>query len=332
MADYNYLKDRIREMSIPSMLYTARAVRDRSNKSTIGTVADMVRCGIKYSAGYTDYYNCGFETKNAAERKSTITRGVNNGYVKALNSGELRDCFNDKRQFYRLYADFISRDWLDLERANAHQLQKFLGGDTTAVVRSSDTKTEKDSFVLNLLGINDYEDLRERLIRMGLNIIEKCVKQNEQMERLCGNALGTVRVVTVGEMPVFSCLNIRQGKSLLTAAIDEKTGVVRGSAFDENNGLYYRHPITNKRFDGFHIPLWNEVLSVVSAASRVLTSVNYCGWDIAVLADRAELIDATSFPRHDFYRVCDNRNLRYKIEREMYSGIKNNHKIIANKK
>ena len=332
MADYNYLKDRIKQMSIPSMLYTARAVRDRSDKSTIGTVADMVRCGIKYSAGYTDYYNCAFETKNAAEPRNTITRGVNNGYVKALNSGELHDCFNDKRQLYRLYADFISRDWLELERTNAHQLRAFLGGDTTAVVRSSDTKVEKDSFVLNLLGINDYEDLRERLIRMGLNIIEKCVRQNEQLERLCGNALGIIRVVTVGEMPVFSCLNIRQGKSLLTAEIDEKTGVVKGSAFDENNGLYYRHPITNKRFDGFHIPLWNEILSTVSAASKVLTSVNYCGWDIAVLNDRAELIDATSFPRHDFYRVCDNRNLREKIEREMYSGIKNNHKITVNKK
>ena len=327
MADYSYLKERIKEMSIPSMLYTARAVRDRSNKSTIATVADMVKCGIKYSAGYTDYYNCSFESKSAAERKDIITRGVNNSYVRAFNSRELNSCFHDKRQFYKLYADFISRKWLDLTRANAYELSEFLGGDDTAIVRTSDAKTDKGSFVLNLLGINDYDDLRERLLRMGLNIVEKCVKQNEQMERLCGNALGLVRVVTVGEKPVFSCLNIRHGKMLLTAAVDDKTGIIKGSAFDENNGMYHRHPITNKRFDGFHIPLWNEVLSMVSAASRVLTSVNYCGWDIAVLSDRAELIDATSFPRHDFYRVCDNKDLRLKIEREMYSGIKNNQKI-----
>ena len=238
MADYKYLMDRIKEMSVPSMLYTAKAVRDRSNKSTVATVADMVKCGIKYSAGYTDYYNFTFETKNATERKNIITRGVNNDYVKALNSAELMDCFNDKRQMYRLYSDFISRNWLDLERSNAHQLRAFLGGDNTAVVRASDSKTEKGSFVLNLLGIYDYEDLRERLLRMGLNIVEKCVKQNEEMERLCGNALGIIRVVTVGESPVFSCLNMRQGKTFLTAAVDDKTGIVIGSAFDKNNGMY----------------------------------------------------------------------------------------------
>lgn len=332
MADYKYLMDRIKEMSVPSMLYTARAVRNRSNKSTAGTVVDMVRCGIKYSAGYTDYYNFAFETKSTAERRNVITRGVNNDYVKALNSVELNDCFNDKRQLYRLYADFISRKWLDLERSNAHQLCAFLGGDNTAVVRASDSKKEKGSFVLNLLGIYDYEDLRERLLRMGLNIVEKCVKQNEEMEWLCGNVLGIIRVVTVGESPVFSCLNMRQGKTLLTAAIDYETGIVMGSAYDKNNGMYHRHPITKKRFDGFHIPLWNEIMTMVTAASRVLTSVNYCGWDIAVLADRPELIDATSFPRHDLYRVCDNKDLRDRIEREMYSGIKNNQKIVLNKK
>lgn len=321
MADFNYLKDRVKSMSMTSMLSAAQNVHERSDISTLRAFVDIARCGIKYSAGYTDYLNCAFETKSASERKNIITRGVNNGYVRRMNSRDLDSCFNDKRQFYAIYRDYISRDWLDLEKTNSVELRDFVKGDTEIVVRRPDAKANSGTYVLNLLGVDDYDDLRERLLRMGLSIAERRVIQHEEMEKLCGTSIGIIRLVTVGGSIVFACLNCEFDKFSLTAPIDEKKGVIIGSAVDSKNGMYHRHPLTGKRFCGFHIPLWNTVEALVISASKVLTSVKYCGWDVAVQPNRAELIDATSFPRHDYYRICNNEKLRSDIEKNMQNII-----------
>ncbi len=317
MADFDYIKNRIKNMSISSMLSAARSVRDRSDISTVHTLVDMANCGLRYSAGYTDYLNCGFETKSAAERREVITRGVNNGYVRRMNSRDLDSCFNDKRQLYAIYRDFISRDWLDIEKSTALQIKEFVANRTKIVVRRPDAKGKDGTFVLNLLGVSDYDDLKDRLTRMRLTIAEELIDRHSEMERFCGDSVAVIRVVTACDRVVFACLNSVYNKVSLTAPIDEETGVITSSALDSKNGMYHRHPITKGRFEGFKIPLWREVVAFAENAARVLSSVNYCGWDIAVLPDRVELIDATHFPRHDYYRVADNKRLREKIEKQM---------------
>ncbi len=319
MADFDYIKNRIKGMSLSSMLSAANSVHERSDMGTAHALFDMARCGLKYSAGYTDYLNYAFETKTEAERRSIITRGVNNGYVRKMNSRDLDSCFNDKRQLYALYRDFISRDIIDIEKSNADELKAFVGNDIKIVVRKPDARGSDGTFVLNLLGVKDFDDLRERLLHMGLFLAERLVTQHSEMERLCGDSVAVIRVVTVENSVVFACLNSVYEKFSLTAPIDKKTGVIAGSALDEKNGMYHRHPLTDKHFYGFKIPLWHDVITLAEKASRVLTSVKYCGWDIAVLSDRAELIDATSFPRHDYYRVCNNAELRQNIEQKMNS-------------
>ncbi len=317
MADLDYIKNRIKEMSLTSMLSAAASVHNRSNISTVHALYDIAKCGIKYSAGYTDYLNNAFETKTSAERSEIITRGVNNAYVRKLNSSDLDSCFNDKRQLYALYRDFISRDIIDIEKTSADNLKAFVGDNAKIVVRKSDAKGSDGTFVLNLLGVNDFENLRERLLNMELCLAERLITQHREMERLCGDSVGVIRVVTVNNITVFACLNSVYGKVKLTAPINEKTGIITSSAVDEQNGMYHRHPLTDYRFCGFKIPLWNEVVSLAERASLVLSSVKYCGFDIAVLPDKPELIDATSFPRHDYYRICDNSVLRRKIEQRI---------------
>ena len=164
------------------------------------------------------------------------------------------------------------------------------------------------------------DDIRQTaavLRGMGLSLAERLVTQHREMERLCGESIAVIRVVTVNNIAVFACLNSVCGKVKLTAPINEKTGLITSSAVDEQNGMYHRHPLTDRRFYGFKIPLWNDIVSFTERASLVLSSVKYCGFDIAVLPDKPELIDATSFPRHDYYRVCDNSVLRRKIEQRI---------------
>lgn len=43
---------------------------------------------------------------------------------------------------------------------------------------------------------------------------------------------------------------------------------------------------------GFRIPNWNKVLDTVCQAAKVMGRVGYIGWDIAVLEDGCEIIEA----------------------------------------
>lgn len=319
MADFDYLRDRVRGMSVSSMVNAARQVHERSDMSTVGVLFDMTRCGLKYSAGYTDYLNGSFEAKTAPERSSYITRGVNNSIVRAMNSRELESCFDDKRQFFALYKQYARRRHIDIERANAGQLRKFCEGRERVVVRRP-ISGEEDVFSLSLLGVDDYDDLRERLLRMGLSLVEESLERHEDVTRLCGEYEGRIRVVTARKHIVFACLVCSVGRHTLISPLDIESGTVTSSAVDENNLLWHRHPVTHEHFEGFSVPLWDNVTLLARSAAEILPSVGYCGWDIAVLPDGVELLDASCFPRHDYYRVCDNSALRRRIEAQMKSG------------
>ena len=43
---------------------------------------------------------------------------------------------------------------------------------------------------------------------------------------------------------------------------------------------------------GFNIPNWDKVLNMVRSAALVMKNVGYIGWDIAILEDGCEIIEA----------------------------------------
>ena len=49
-----------------------------SGKSRLWLLADMLRCALKYNAGYVDYKIAQMYRLNDAQRKTQITRGLSN--------------------------------------------------------------------------------------------------------------------------------------------------------------------------------------------------------------------------------------------------------------
>ena len=54
MGKVKYLLKRIRKLDYKNMFRIAKKISKKTNKSYIGIILDMVRCGIKYQAGYYD--------------------------------------------------------------------------------------------------------------------------------------------------------------------------------------------------------------------------------------------------------------------------------------
>ena len=72
----------------------------------------MVWCGIRYGAGYVDYDVIGFYKLTSKQRKTMLTRGINNKFVKKLNEKDYWHLFNNKNEFNDMFRDFLKREYI----------------------------------------------------------------------------------------------------------------------------------------------------------------------------------------------------------------------------
>ena len=55
MSKFQYFRKRLMKMDWKAMWKTTGLLKKRSGKGRIWLMQDMLRCGIKYNAGYIDY-------------------------------------------------------------------------------------------------------------------------------------------------------------------------------------------------------------------------------------------------------------------------------------
>jgi len=94
-----YIK-RLFSMNYKQMLDVIDKVHKRSGKSKIYLFFDMIICSLKYQAGYMDYYVFNFENLKSNIRKTFITRGINNNYIRTMNNREYYHLFDNKCDVY----------------------------------------------------------------------------------------------------------------------------------------------------------------------------------------------------------------------------------------
>ena len=87
------------------MFATVNYIHKKTGKSSIWLFFDMVKCGLKYGAGYKDYKLAEFYNLTDAQRSTYVTRGINNTIVSLLND----------REYYHIFEDLSGRKSTFLE-------------------------------------------------------------------------------------------------------------------------------------------------------------------------------------------------------------------------
>ena len=105
MGKIKYLFGRIKSMSFKNMFDTIDLIHKKTNKNRVFLFFDMINCGIKYQAGYMDYKLYEMYDLNRAQRKTIITRGINNDLVNKYNDLSFSKIFNDKILFNQKYGN-----------------------------------------------------------------------------------------------------------------------------------------------------------------------------------------------------------------------------------
>ena len=316
MGKLRYLLTRIAGMNYLQMFQKIDEIHEKSGKMKLVIFLDMVWCGLVYQAGYMDYWLFEMYELNRAQRKTVITRGINNGFIKRHNDPKFMPEIEDKLKFDHNFSDLLHRGWLDAAAASDEELRAFTEKYPVFMIKPVDGMCGKGIEKINTA---EFEGDLTEYIREHRNVLlEECVVQHRELMALHPHSVNTCRVITftTGNVTnvVAAYLRIGNGRHVdnfnnggMVVPIEEDRGEIIYPALDKTNRLYEVHPLTGIAIKGFKIPLWDEVLDIVKQAGQVIPQVGIVGWDVCVTDNGPLLIEGNDFPGHDIYQLPPHR-------------------------
>lgn len=155
-------------------------------------------------------------------------------------------------------------------------------------------------------------------------LFQDAVIQHPALSKVAGQAVGTIRVVTVAPTdspevlytlwkvpsPTAMSDNYWQAGSMM-AELDPATGIVRQCrrGAGPTQEVIETHPVSKASFAGMQIPHWDAVLKLATDAHRLVPQIGVLGWDIAVAEDGPLIIEGNANPHHMLFQLATGRGI-----------------------
>ena len=309
MSRLSYMLRRAMRMDYRAMLKTANMLHRKTGKSRVWLLCDMVRCAVRYNAGYIDYKIAEMYRLNDAQRRTQITRGISNSIVARMNDKKFWHFFDNKTEFNELFREQVRREWLNLTTATEAEFAAFLQGRGDIICKPIDGSSGQGILKCTPEDYTDPAALYKRLREEGIGIVEDKVIQHEAIAALCPTSVNTIRVATLlgdkKEGIVYAYIRIGNGKVMdnvdcggMAAPVDIETGVITGVGANKAGETYEIHPMTGTKIPGTQIPYWEDVKTMCLNAMHVVPQVRFVAWDVAITEDGPVFIEGNSFPSH----------------------------------
>ena len=311
MSRLQFFWHRLVRMDWKAMWKTTGLLKKRSGKSRLWLLIDMLKCAVKYNAGYMDYKIAQMYKLNDEQRKTVITRGISNEIVRRMNPKEYWHFFDDKAQFNELFKEFIPRKWiLTNEDTDTDELYALCRNSTQLIWKPLEGSSGQG---IKKYTPEDWKDGPEAFLAKmnadGKGILEEMVIQHPKMSSLCPTSVNTCRIATLlGDKKqgiVYAFLRIGNGKVMdnvdcggMAARIDLDTGRLLTVGADKQGNTFIKHPITNTSIIGFTIPYWEEAKAMCLKAAEKVPEMRFIAWDVAITENGPTFIEGNSFPSH----------------------------------
>jgi hypothetical protein len=284
---------------------------ERSGKSRAWLTADILRCALKFNAGYMDYKIAEMYHLTDEQKKTVITRGISNTIVRRMNDKAYWHLFDDKAEFNTLFHEDIRRNWMRFGGdTSLEELTEFLCANPDIIAKPLDGSSG--------VGIARYtqadfkgreEAFRQELLKKKTGILEQRLIQHDRMMALCPTSVNTIRIATLlGDKKqgvVYAFLRIGNGKVMdnvdcggMAARVDLDSGKLLTVGADKAGNTFAVHPITGTPIIGFEVPYFKEAMAMSLRAAGKVPQMRYIAWDVAVLNDGPCFIEGNSFPSH----------------------------------
>ncbi|MGN1368303.1 MAG: sugar-transfer associated ATP-grasp domain-containing protein, partial [Aristaeellaceae bacterium] len=217
MSRLSYFCKRLVKMDWKAMWKTTALLKERSGKSRLWLLCDMLRCALKYNAGYVDYKIAQMYKLNDAQRRTVITRGISNNIVRRMNPKEYWHFFDDKTQFNELFKQWIPRKWLLISDATTAEAVADMMKLPSLIGKPLEGSSGQGIYKYTPADwANGAEAFLARLKADGIGILEEIVVQHPEMARLCPTSVNTCRIATLlgdkAEGIVYGFVRIGNGK------------------------------------------------------------------------------------------------------------------------
>ena len=329
MGKLGYLIKRVKNMNFDKMFQTIDLVNKKTNKSKISIFFDIINCGIKYQAGYVDYNLYEMYKMNKDERKTVVTRGINNEIIKKYNDITYAYKFEDKALFNNLFNKYLNREWIYIKESSIEDFKKYLKGKKEVIVKPLSLSCGKG---VEKIVVKDHnpEELYNHLMQTDQTLVEDVAIQNKVLSDLYPHSVNTLRIVTLNKVVVAALLRIGNKGNVvdnfnhdgMVTTVDIKTGEIKYPAIDKVGNVYEVHPETNVKIVGIKIPMWNEVKKLCIEACDIVPELGYVGWDVCLGEEKPFLIEGNDFPGHDLYQLPVHRKDNYGLLPEFEKAMK----------
>ncbi len=304
-------------MNYKALFNTVDFVHEQNGKNKVGIFFDIVHCGLKYQAGYMDYKLFEMYKLTEKQRKTIVTRGINNDLVRKYNNPKYTYLLDDKIEFNKKFNKYLLRDWMEVKSdgGNYDEFVEFTKIHPEIMIKPIDESCGKGVEKLKVTNRN-AKDIYNNLVKTKRYLVEEVAIQCKEISKLHPSSINTIRLVTLNNKIVAAFLRIGNNNNVvdnfnhegLVAPINIDTGIIDYPAIAKNGGIFEKHPLTNEEILWFQIPKWPRIKRYVENVSKEIPEVKYVGWDVCLGEKDPFLIEGNPFPGHDLYQLPPHRS------------------------
>ena len=306
-ARLKYFTKRLTSFNPGRVWSFATQIAEEQGKWAPPIFIDMLWWAAFHDTAYIDYYEADFALLSRRERKTFMTSLVQHHLAAALNNRTDVLQFENKLTFNKRFAEYLGREWLDLEDSTPEQFQAFVERHPVIIAKHPVGREGKGVFRYDTAEHADIDQLRDELIGRGERLIEEPIAQHPYLAEYCAGTVNTTRVATFFDGTTVHVLMAAQ-KFGRGAVSDQFTWGGFFTMIDENGksfgpghtgkhvSKYLTHPDSGKSIVDYQVPLWDEVVDLVTRAAREVPTVPYVGWDVAVGPEGPVLIEGNWTP------------------------------------
>lgn len=315
MGKLEYIKERFKKINYMMNNFIEDDLNIFQKALVIGDLGLSI---LVYGAGITDYFQYQFYKRRPIDKNKFIVHRKRMRIVNTCNDKEDREIFNHKSRFNEIFTDYIGRDWKDLDNCTYEEFCDFAKKHKKFIVKPMEGSHGKGIYFETIDENSDLNKIYEK-IKSEKALIEEIIVQNDEIAEFNPSSVNTLRVVTLLDKdnnPRVMTANLRMGRGDrvadnfhhhgIASLLDVETGIVKTSGIDGKAERYLYHPISGKQIVGFKIPYWEQVTKTVKEAAKVIPTVRYVGWDVAVGKDgRIYIVEGNSAADPDISQLPD---------------------------
>lgn len=275
--------------------------------------ADSMWCARRHGTSAENYGVLRFYELNEAQRRTFLTAGRSKGADRLLNqSATVCDklALGNKARFNAVFSDFIRRDFLYAPDASTEEIEKFLQNHPAFFIKPVALTQGQGILRINSADIENPGEFISAARQKKL-LLEQPIIQHPKIDEISPGCVNSLRIIAARDVSgavrlIGAALrcggvnavvdNFHSGGAAYT--VELSSGKIAAPGRDnETLRDYVNHPGSLVHMPGMEIPNFEAAVNTVRRAMAVVPSMGYVGWDLAVTADGAELIEGNfSYP------------------------------------